>query len=81
MRTGHLKKRGQPANPNERSRFARFMVGVFFGFLAGWVAGQFTRFDTGWDLVVHLGIFGILFGVGAAIFPEKKFLDFISRLY
>jgi uncharacterized membrane protein YeaQ/YmgE (transglycosylase-associated protein family) len=76
-----LPKKDQPSKPREGSRIKKFVGGIFVGFLAGWIGGQFTYFESGFDLAIHLGVLGLLFGIGAVIFPEEKFSRFINWLH
>jgi hypothetical protein len=78
MRTKSPKKDSAPQREPEGSRVGGFIVGAFIGLLLGWGAGQFVRFDTGWDLLIHLGVFGMVFGALGAILPEKTFLKVLS---
>ena len=64
-----------------RSRITKFAFGFFVGLILGWGAGQFTRFDTGIDLLFFLGGCGAFFGAIGAFTSEDGFVKFLSWFF
>ena len=78
MSDRHKSTRRKVVEAAASSRLAKFVFGFLTGMLLGWGAGQFTRFDTGIDLLLHLGGFGLLFGTISALISEEGFLKFLN---
>jgi hypothetical protein len=62
--------------------FLNFLFGAVCGLLLGWIGGQVTRFDDGYDFALWMAGWSFAWGCLAAFLPGRVFsriLEFISR--